>query len=252
MRYFILPLIFFVLLLGVIFEVTMAQAVETAVSTTPPPTIQTTPSPPGVQPTPTIDRLAPPPTVENPTQLDEGAYLYWLYCIPCHGDKGQGLTDEWRMQYPEEDRYCWNSTCHGTNPPEPYGFQIPTVVPPIVIPHGGLQRFETLGEVYYFTRGTMPLELPGRLEDEEYLAIMAFLANEMGIWKGEEYSERNILQVRLRPDADVETAPTSTSEPVASYNEVTTITSGLLGAVGLGFGIFLVAGGVLIWRRQNR
>lgn len=251
MRYFVLLLIFLVLLLAVVFEGTMAQVGETAVSTPPPPTQQTTPSPPGMQPTLAIDRLAPPPTVENPTQLDEGAYLYWLYCIPCHGDKGQGLTDEWREQYPEEDQYCWNSTCHGTNPPQPYGFKIPTVVPPIVIPHGGLDRFETLGEVYYYTRGAMPLELPGKLTDEEYLAIMAHLAHEMGIWRGEEYTDRNILQVKLRPDAVVETAATLTPEAAASSQNITTISSGLLGTVALAFAIFLVIGGVVIWRRQN-
>src|SRR5688572_23546779 len=56
--------------------------------------------------TPTIDRLAAPPTVENPNQADEGAQLYWLHCLPCHGDQGQGLTDEWRAQYPPEDQNC--------------------------------------------------------------------------------------------------------------------------------------------------
>ncbi|MCZ7667923.1 MAG: hypothetical protein M5U34_12380 [Chloroflexi bacterium] len=80
---------FFVLLLAVVFEGTMAQVGETAVSTPPSAHPTNHPSPPGMQPTLAIDRLAPPPTVENPTQLDEGAYLYWLYCIPCHGDKGQ-------------------------------------------------------------------------------------------------------------------------------------------------------------------
>ena len=51
-------------------------------------------------PTPTVDRLAAPPTVPAPNQADEGAQLYWLYCQPCHGDQGQGLTDEWRAQFP--------------------------------------------------------------------------------------------------------------------------------------------------------
>ncbi|MBE2223762.1 MAG: hypothetical protein IAF02_19640 [Anaerolineae bacterium] len=243
MRYFILVLIFFVLLLGVVFEMAMAQDGVTAV--TPPPS-------PAPQSTPTVDRLAPPPTAETPTQLDEGAYLYWLYCIPCHGDKGQGLTDEWRMQYPEEDRYCWNSTCHGSNPPQPYGFQIPTVVPPIVIPHGGLERFDTLGEVYYYTRGSMPLELPGRLTDEEYLAIMAFLANEMGIWEGQDYSAQNILGVRLRPDEVIAVESTATVAPVNTPKNVTTISSDLLGLVALAFGAVVVIGGVFVWRRQNR
>jgi hypothetical protein len=247
MRYFILVLVFFVLLMGVAFEMAMAQEGVTAVSPTP----QATPPTPQ-QPVATVDRLAPPPTVESPTQLSEGAYLYWLYCIPCHGDMGQGLTDEWREEYPEEDQYCWNSKCHGTNPPEPFGFQIPTVVPAIVIPHGGLGRFDTMGEVYYYTRGAMPLELPGRLTDEEYLSIMVFLANEMGIWDGQEYDAQNILKVRLRPEEVVELEPTATLEPVDSYNKVTTITSPFLGILALVFGIVVVVGGIFIWRRQNQ
>jgi hypothetical protein len=254
MRYFVAGLAFLVLLWGIVFEMAMAQERETAV-TPPPSTVPSTPSPPGPQPTPTIDRLAAPPTVENPTQLDDGAYLYWLYCIPCHGDKGQGLTDEWRMEYPEEEQYCWNSTCHGTNPPEPFGFHIPTVVPAVVIPHGGLERFDTLGEVYYYTRGAMPLEMPGRLTDEEYLAIMAFLANEMGLWTGEEYNDRNIMQVRLRPgevvEATPESTPEATPEPVSSYNRVTTISANMLGTLALAFSAMLVVGGVIIWRRQT-
>ena len=47
------------------------------------------------RPTPTPDRLAPPPTVASPAQADVGAQVYWLNCQPCHGDRGQGLTDEW-------------------------------------------------------------------------------------------------------------------------------------------------------------
>ncbi|MCA9873907.1 MAG: c-type cytochrome, partial [Anaerolineales bacterium] len=161
------------------------------------------------------DRLAPPPTVENPTQADDGAYLYWLYCLPCHGDKGQGLTDEWRAQYPEEEQYCWNSGCHGSNPPEPYGFLIPTVVPALV-GEDGLTRFDTLGEVYYYARGAMPLEMPGRLTDDEYLAVMAFLAQKRGIWDGTPLTERSVLQVRLRPEeAPPAELSTPTPEPTA-------------------------------------
>lgn len=250
MRYFILVLIFFVLLMGVAFEMAMAQEAITAVTPTPQ-AVTPTPTPNETQVTPTKDRLAPPPTVENPTQLSEGAYLYWLYCIPCHGDMGQGLTDEWRAEYPEEDQYCWNSKCHGTNPPEPYGFQIPTVVPAIVIPHGGLERFDTMGEVYYYTRGSMPLELPGKLTDEEYLAIMVFLANEMGIWDGQAYDAQNVLKVHLRPEELVELEPTATVVPINS-NNVTTVSSGFLGMLALGFGFVVIVGGVFVWHRQTR
>ena len=92
-----------------------------------------TPVPPTLSPgtTPTPDRLAPPPTVPSPTQADEGAQLFWLHCQPCHGDRGQGLTDEWRAQYPPEEEYCWESGCHG-NQPYDEAFALPTRVPAVI------------------------------------------------------------------------------------------------------------------------
>lgn len=219
-----------------------AQEAETAVST---------PSPPIPNATPTKDRLAPPPTTENPTQADEGAYLYWLYCIPCHGDMGQGLTDEWRAEYPEEEQYCWNSGCHGKNPPQPYGFLIPTVVPPIVHRYGGLSRFSTLGEVYYYTRGAMPLEMPGRLADEEYLAIMAFLAQEMGLWDGQMYNPENVRQVRLRPDVAPALLATPTPALATPLAEAQSPTYPVFWGATLLFGLVVVVGGVIVWSRKS-
>jgi mono/diheme cytochrome c family protein len=129
-------------------------------------------------PTPTRDRLAAPPTVAAPTQADEGAQLYWLHCQPCHGDEGQGLTDEWRAQYPPEDQNCWNSGCHGPRPYEA-GFILPTAVPAI-IGDGTLSRFHSLGQIYTFIQATMPYQAPGTLTEAEYLAITAFLERAHG------------------------------------------------------------------------
>ena len=78
--------------------------------------------------TPTVDRLAAPPTVEHPSQADVGAQVFWLNCQPCHGDVGQGLTQDWINQYPPEDRNCWDSGCHGDRPYE-NGFTLPKIVP---------------------------------------------------------------------------------------------------------------------------
>jgi hypothetical protein len=207
------------------------------------------PFPPPPLATPTKDRLAQPPTRESPTQADDGAYLYWLYCIPCHGDMGQGLTDEWRAEYPEEEQYCWNSGCHGKNPPEPHGFRIPTVVPPVVHHYGGLSRFDTLGEVYYYTRGAMPLEMPGKLTDEEYLAIMAFLAQEMGLWDGQPYDAQTVRQVRLRPESAP--AATAAATPVPPVAEVAAPAFPVFWGVTLLFALFVVVGGVFLWSRKS-
>src|ERR1051325_452370 len=77
---------------------------------------------------PTPDRLAKPTLPASPSQADYGAQVYWLSCLPCHGDRGQGLTDEFREVYPPEDRNCWNSGCHGKRPYQ-NGFTLPTAIP---------------------------------------------------------------------------------------------------------------------------
>lgn len=179
-------------------------------------------------PTPTPDRLAPPPTVTSPTQADEGAYLYWLNCQPCHGDRGQGLTDEWRMEYPEEDRNCWNAGCHGERPYE-NGFKLPEKVPAL-IGEDSLAAYETFGQVHAFMRAAMPFQAPGSLKEEEYLAITAFLAREHGVWNAAQpLDEARLRNVPVRPAPDDWTAVVA-------------------GAAGL-----LAAGvvGAWLWRRRS-
>jgi hypothetical protein len=52
----------------------------------------------------------------SPSQTDHSTQVYWLSCSPCHGDCGQGLTEEFRQQVPPEGQYCWESGCHGMRP----------------------------------------------------------------------------------------------------------------------------------------
>jgi hypothetical protein len=157
-----------------------------------------TPTPNGTPAvTPTPDRLAAPPTVENPNQADDGAQLYWLHCLPCHGDQGQGLTDEWRAQYPPEEANCWESGCHGNQPYEA-GFVLPRSVPPVV-GEGSLQRFGNWGEVYQFVKAAMPYQAAGSLTTDEYLAIVAFLARANERWDGTLLDEENIVAHTIRP-----------------------------------------------------
>ena len=61
--------------------------------------IEITSTPSAFQPTFDPTRLAQPPTVMPPAQADNGAQAYWSMCMSCHGDHGQGLTDEWRESY---------------------------------------------------------------------------------------------------------------------------------------------------------
>jgi hypothetical protein len=203
-------------------------------------------------PTPTIDRLLAPPTVENPTQADEGAQLYWLYCQPCHGDQGQGLTDEWREQYPPEEQYCWGRGCHAEVPYE-NGFTLPTVVPAL-IGEGSLERFETMGQVYHYTRVTMPFNMPGTLEDADYLAITAFLGREHDAWEGIPYEPGTVDQVRLRgvpaelPPTVHEEAPAVSPEEATAQQAPPPTASWWLFLLPLP----LLLGGLWLWIRRSR
>lgn len=132
--------------------------------------------------TPTVDRLARPTLPSTPSQADLGAQVYWLYCLPCHGDKGQGLTDEFRLTYPVEEQYCWDSGCHGKRPYE-NGWTLPNTVPALIGP-GALTHFPNAQAVYNFARAAMPFQDPGVMSDEQYWQVTAFLLRENGLWNG--------------------------------------------------------------------
>jgi cytochrome c len=206
---------------------------------------------------PTPDRLAAPPTVIAPTQSDEGAQLYWLHCQPCHGDKGQGLTDapddDWRAQYPPEDGYCWDSGCHGERPYEE-GFTIPKQIPAI-IGEGSLSRFATLGDVFTFMRAAMPFQVPSSLTDEEYLQIAAFLSRENGVSIETPLTITDLATIQLHSSYN-EVILTSTPTPELPVTDLVAedvppapfLQLWLVGGlVFIGFAI-----GGLLWFRHNR
>ncbi|MFQ5611215.1 MAG: c-type cytochrome [Anaerolineae bacterium] len=103
----------------------------------------------------------------------DGAQLYQQWCSTCHGDRGQGLTDEWRATWPEGEQYCWQSKCHASNHP-PDGFSFPKEVPAVIGPDT-LTKFDTAGQLYAYTRSAMPYWAPNMLSDQEYRAIVTFL-----------------------------------------------------------------------------
>lgn len=198
------------------------------------------------EPTPTIDRLAAPPTVPSPTQADDGAQLFWLHCQPCHGDQGQGLTDEWRAQYPTEDQYCWNSGCHGKN----YGldgFALPTAVP-AVIGKGSLARFETLAQLHQYIRVLMPYEYPGKLTEEEYLAITAYLARAHGFANDEPLTFAKMGEMRLRPAATPAATAVPTPQPAISAPSLSAASPLLTAGIFL---FIMFGGGIWLWQRRQ-
>ena len=139
------------------------------------PTIQGTVTP-ATTPTPTFDisRLAQPPTVYPPEQADNGVQTYWGMCMDCHGDRGQGLTDEWRNSFEPDERDCWASGCHGLDFPK-NSFEIPETGVPAVSGPGKLARFSNAFELHRFVRENMPLFPPGSLTEAETWDVTAYL-----------------------------------------------------------------------------
>lgn len=135
-------------------------------------------------PMPTSDRLAQPTLPASPSQADKGAQIYWLTCLPCHGDRGQGLTEEFKQTYPAEDRNCWNSGCHGRRPYE-NGFTLPLNIP-AVIGAGTLQKFPNALVLRSYIFATMPYWRPASLTEEEAWQVTVFLLRENDLWAGQD------------------------------------------------------------------
>lgn len=134
--------------------------------------------------TPTPNRLAQPTLPADPSQADKGAQVYWLSCLPCHGDRGQGLTDEFKETYPAEDRNCWKSGCHGERPYE-NGFTLPMKIPAI-IGTATLQKFPNAAVLRGYIFATMPYWRPASLTEDETWQVTAFLLRENNVWTGQD------------------------------------------------------------------
>ncbi|MCL4394679.1 MAG: hypothetical protein M1482_07735 [Chloroflexi bacterium] len=113
--------------------------------------------------------MKPPPS--GPTQADLGAYTYWMRCMVCHGDRGQGLAI-FRYSYPKADQNCSSSKCHG-GPNPGAGFSFPDA--PAIMGPGTLARFDTAADLYAFVSAKMPYQAPGALPSEQYWALVAYL-----------------------------------------------------------------------------
>lgn len=124
------------------------------------------------------DDLPPPVLPEEPTQIESGELVYYQICLACHGNWGQGLTDEWREIGFGEDMNCWTSKCHAANHP-PQGFEIPREMPPLL----GVSALSTISnaeELFQIIYETMPWWDPGQLTAEESLDLTAYLMDARG------------------------------------------------------------------------
>lgn len=181
--------------------------------------------------TPTPDRLTQPTLPAAPSQADYGAQEFWSRCLPCHGDRGQGLTDEFRETYPPEDRNCWLSGCHGARP-YPDGWTIPAFVPPVIGPQA-LQRFQNAQALHDYICAAMPFQWPGTLEEDTCWKLTAFLLRQNGLWEANaELNEINAAQV-----ATLKLSPSPT--PVLTVvtdrkSDLIALTATILTAIALG------------------
>lgn len=137
----------------------------------------------GGEPTPAPDErpastpaIATPVVPENPSLADKGSVTWWGVCMACHGDKGQGLTEEWRRTGYGEDMDCWQSKCHASNHP-PDGFELPRAIPAAFGP-GTLRRFVTASQLQRYLRQSMPWWNPGSLSEETAWELTAFILRE--------------------------------------------------------------------------
>jgi cytochrome c len=168
-------------------------------------------SSPGLLPQtmPTPDRLAQPTLPPSPSQADLGSQVYWLSCLPCHGDRGQGLTDEFRQAYPPEDQNCWDSGCHGERPYD-HGFTLPKQVPALV-GAGTLHNFPDAAVLHSYIAAAMPYWKPGSLSEQDSWSVTAFLLRQNGLWDAQaELGPDNAAQVKVGVQA------ASTVEPQPS------------------------------------
>jgi hypothetical protein len=123
--------------------------------------------------TPTHDPFEEPPLPPDPTEFELGRNLYWHWCMTCHGDRGQGLTDEFRAIWEPEHQNCWGRGCHAGHPGDE-GFPIPTIVPALVN-ETHLAQFASIQELSDFLKATHPPQSPGVLQSNEYHAIALFV-----------------------------------------------------------------------------
>jgi quinol-cytochrome oxidoreductase complex cytochrome b subunit/mono/diheme cytochrome c family protein len=139
--------------------------------------------------------LQKPAAPENPLMADNGALMYWSHCMACHGDKGQGLTDEWRKTGFGADMDCWTSQCHASEQAAPK-FKFPRQAPPLV-GSNTLLRFTTARDLNQHIQKAMPWWDPGALAQKDAWALTAYLLRENG--RLPQGTELNIQQAALVP-----------------------------------------------------
>jgi mono/diheme cytochrome c family protein len=169
-----------------------------------------------------FERLAEPTLPAAPSQADHGAQTYWLLCLACHGDRGQGLTDEFRETYPPEEQYCWERGCHGERPYD-YGFTLPMQIPAVMGPEAALGKFTTAARLNAYIMAAMPYWKPGSLTEEEGWLVTSFILRENGIQFDKNLDDSNAEEIllsalQLFPTPVPETSSENVTQQAGSIN----------------------------------
>ncbi len=120
------------------------------------------------------------------SQLERGQAVYAFSCTTCHGATGQGF-DEARAAFPADHYDC--TRCHGPlNPPVmsvEMIAQTQTVFSlgnaPALADGEALSKYGSAAGLYAYVRATMPRWDPGRLDDDAYLDVTAFVLHLAGL-----------------------------------------------------------------------
>lgn len=116
----------------------------------------------------------------HPNQSDQGGQVYYLVCMVCHGDQGQGLTQQWIADsIGTGPLNCYSARCHGPHHPTD-GFVLPKNIPPVRTP-GLRTSFKTALVLNEYISSRMPYQAPGSLKDDEYWQLTAFIIRINGI-----------------------------------------------------------------------
>ncbi len=116
----------------------------------------------------------------HPDQADQGGQVYYLICMVCHGDQGQGLTQQWiEESVGMGPLSCYAADCHGPHHP-PDGFVLPKNIPAVRTP-AIRNTFKTAWALYEFIRTNMPYQAPGSLTDDQYWQVTAFIMRINGV-----------------------------------------------------------------------
>ncbi len=116
-----------------------------------------------------------------PDAVLRGAYAYDQNCSVCHGDTGLGY-EEARLAFPADHRTC--TRCHRPGNAREMSFE--TMMerqhdlfdigdPPALRGPGTLSVFTEDAVLLAYTQATMPRYQPGRLDDEGYADLVAFM-----------------------------------------------------------------------------